>query len=185
MVYDPVRYWQARENPNAAGHDRAPKFIYEYLRPRVAGKTNVLEVGPGVGRTLDVFDDTQNITTIDISTRYVEKISERASALGLAVSQFHLKCPRDLFPFDDDEFDVGVCVQVLMHVPPDSIEVTLGEMMRTCASSVIVATVDRGGKGKAAHVFEHDYSALVAKLGGEVTDYRVFRRAGCFTVRRA
>lgn len=183
MSFDAKKYWEERENPNATcGHSQAPKFIYEYLRPRLAGKESILELGPGVGRTLDVYSPSQSISTLDLSTRYSDKVEKRASALGLSLFQHFLDAPGDRFPFTDDAFDVGVCVQVLMHVPPEFINVTMGELLRICQVSLIVTALKLPPHSKANHVFEHDYKLLVSGLGCEITEFTAIGNTACFTV---
>ncbi|MFV1874459.1 class I SAM-dependent methyltransferase [Nioella sp.] len=182
MSYDPKTYWETRENPNAPNQLTAPQFIYDYVRPRLALARNVLEVGPGLGRTLDLYTPEMELKTIDLSTNYRDMVSKRAKDFGLSLSQCFLELPEDQFPFDDREFDIGVSIQVLMHVPPETVEITIGEICRTCERAVLIATVSLPENRKAAHVFEHDFISLIQKAGREVIHSEIHGHTGCFTM---
>jgi len=172
MSYNPKQYWENRPNPNAKGHDRAPDFIYAFLGPPLGGKTSILEVGPGLGRMLDLYVPGQRITTIDLSTRYRETVCKRAEALSLSVEQRFLDGPEATFPFDDKEFEIGITVQVLMHIPPEYVKTTVREIIRTTRVSLVVASAGPPPGKKPPHVFAHDYEALFSGLGATVVDFQ-------------
>lgn len=163
MIFDAKEYWEGRENPNAEGCSIAPKFITDFVYEYTKDKSQVLEIGPGVGRLLGIYEPKQHITTVDLSTRYQAEIKNKAEKLGLTVHQTHLKRPDECLPFEDNQFEIGVCVQVLMHVPEKYIEVTLGELARTCREIVIVTSIQ---PGKGEHVFTHDYNDLIGNIPG-------------------
>lgn len=183
MAYDPKDYWENRPNPNAKGHDKAPAFIYRFLAAHLKSDATILEVGPGVGRTLDVYAPGQDITALDLSTRYADVVRRRADALGLSLSQAFLDTPEDAFPFEDKTFDTGVCVQVLMHIPEAHINRTLSELVRTCHELVLVSSVALPEGTTAAHVFVHDYDALLRALGAEIVDTQRHGNTGLFFVK--
>jgi hypothetical protein len=170
MRYDPKQYWEDRPNPNAKGHDQAPKFIYDFIGPAIKGYTSILELGPGLGRTFDVYKPEQKITTLDLSTRYKDIIEERAKAFGLTVDQNFLDAPDAPFPFEDKAFEIGMTVQVLMHVPPAHIETSIRELIRTSHECVVVTSVGPAPGTKPSHVFTHDYDGLFTKLGATIVE---------------
>lgn len=66
MKYDPKEFWERRPNPNAKGQDKAPDFMYDFIKLPFEGCTSIFELGPGVGRTLDVYKPGQQVTTVDL-----------------------------------------------------------------------------------------------------------------------
>lgn len=96
-------------------------------------------------------------------------IRQRAEAHGLSVTQHFLEGPDAAFPFDDKAFEIGVTVQVLMHVPDEHIETSIKELIWTTCTSVVVASREPHPGSKPAHVFSHDYEALFVKLGATIT----------------
>ncbi len=161
--FDPVAYWNARPNPNAS--PVAPDWMKRFVSDHVARVTRVLELGPGVGRTLDVYRPGQRITTLDLSRLYAGKLAARAEDLGLTLEQHWLDHPDAPFPFEDRAFDCAVCVQVLMHVPPAHIAHSLGELARVATQAVIVTTLNPGWTDRVRHCFNHDYEALSLSVG--------------------
>lgn len=186
MTFNAKQYWEKRSNPNTSKSETAPQFLYDFIRPYLIDKTNILELGPGIGRTFDIYKPDQRINTLDLSTKYIDQITSRAKELGLSVLQNHLDSPSHPFPFDSKVFELGICSQVLMHVPYDCIEFTMSELLRTSMKVVIVTTKKTHLDGvKARHVFGHDYFAVSSSIGGVVEDYKEFGNTACFSLRQA
>lgn len=167
--YDPFTYWSERENPNNSEGERQERvnFDVEYIRGAIGDVNSILELGPGVGRTFAAYTCDSNIATLDISTNYAEKLLSVADALNLHLTQQYLK-PRAPFPFEDQSFNVGVASQVLLHVPPESIEHTLSELVRVCEKIVIITAYKHEPpciRLNGNHVFNHDYFSICTSLG--------------------
>ena len=120
--YDPFTYWNSRSNPNNTEGTDAARVAFDtgYIASAVSHLDPVLELGPGVGRTLGAYARGRNITALDLSRAYTDKLLLRASELGLTLTPLYLSSPMDPFPLADKRFPVGVASQVLMHIPPES-----------------------------------------------------------------
>lgn len=163
MAYDPYRYWNARKDPNRPG--AAPDWLIARIAGFVEGAETVFELGPGVGRTFEAYRAGQHIVTLDLSRLYGPAVQQRAADRGLTVSQHYLESVEAGFPFPDAAFDTGICVQVLMHVPPRHVGHTLGELARICRRTLVVSSLNPAWEGRVAHCFNHDYEALCRQAG--------------------
>lgn len=182
MKYDPVAYWNSRKNPNSS--DVAPAWIHDYIRPFAKGVDRAFELGPGVGRTFDIYDRGAHIVTLDLSKQYAERLRARAEAIGLELTQNFLLNPEDIFPFEDCEFRLGVCAQVLMHVLPEHIVHSMKELSRICDRTVVVAGVNDEWSVRPSHCFNHDYLGICKTIGC-VADSAVLRKDSiCFVMRK-
>jgi len=92
------------------------------LRP-----SSVLEVGLGNGFLSDYLRKIEvNLTTLDIDETL------NPDVLGSVLK----------LPFENQEFDVIVCYQVLEHLPYDVVPIALGEMRRVSRRNVIISLPD-------------------------------------------
>ena len=178
--YDAVDYWNDRSDPNnPCGRDPARvAFDTTYISEGVQDSDPILELGPGVGRTFGAYSSGQRVTTVDVSRRYSQELRDVASSLGIRLHQVYLDREHDEFPFEDREFPVGVASQVLLHVSPDVVEHTIGELMRVCNKVVVITRYRHGGqtRTKTSHVFNHDYFKLCTDAGGVMN--RVLKKEG-------
>lgn len=85
-------------------------------RRRLISRTrgNVLEVGIGTGKNLDVYPLEQVVNGIDISERMLARASSRAERLGSTVRLQVADVTR--LPFADDTFDTTVATSVFCSV---------------------------------------------------------------------
>jgi SAM-dependent methyltransferase len=163
LAYDPMRYWNARQNPNAdVGEEKTRlEFDTNYIRRNISTGERILELGPGVGRTLRAYVPNTEVTTLDISRIYQEELSAFASSLELRLEQHYVSSMFEPFPFSDQEFDVGVSFQVFIHQPPAIFAHSFSEMLRVCRRLIVSVGLHlntRGSKkARARHVFNHDY----------------------------
>lgn len=174
QAYDERSYWGKREDPNAkeGWEEQHLAMTVNYLREHTEGAKSVLEIGPGVGRTLDAHSSDRKITGFDISNMYRERVCARAAELGLDFTLDIAEEGVDAFPYTDQQFDVGVSSQVFLHQKPENIKHMMSEMIRVC-QKVVVVTGGYRFKG-AAHVFDHDYPALATELGCEMNHVRAW-----------
>ena len=180
MDYDPLSYWNARKNPNKS--DQAPGWLLRYATAHTAGQPRILELGPGVGRTFDIYSAGQEVTTLDLSRQYAETLAARARERGVTLHQHFLDDPAARFPFEDGAFELGVCLQVLMHVPPQFIEHSMGELARVCRRTVIVAGVNEAWNAKAVHCFNHNYLRICGSIGARADRAFVQKDSICFVL---
>ena len=172
--YEEWTYWNKRQDPNvAAGWD--PDFLkssIDYIRRHTENCDSVLELGPGVGRTLDAYSKECDIRAYDISQLYREKLLAKVQTLGLKLQLDLAQVPGEDLPYGDRQFEAGVASQVFLHQRPQNIEHMMREMIRVCEKVVVIT----GGYGRAPrradHVFGHDYPTLCARLGCEMHHVR-------------
>ncbi|MCW4005061.1 MAG: class I SAM-dependent methyltransferase [Candidatus Bathyarchaeota archaeon] len=91
--------------------------------------------------------DPSSILEVGVGTRFVCSYMKR---LGYAVTTLDLL--RDLrpgvagsvltLPFAEDSFDVGICCQVLEHLPFDCFKTALAQLHRVCRSKLILSLPD-------------------------------------------
>ena len=168
--YDPFTYWNSRANPNNIEGTDAARVAFDsgYIASAVSDLDPVLELGPGVGRTLGAYARGRNITALDLSRAYTDQLLLRGSELGLKLTPLYLSSPMDPFPLADKSFPVGVASQVLMHIPPESVTHSLSELVRVCERVVVISTYQHGAptiSDAVTHVFNHDYFSMATDLG--------------------
>lgn len=169
LPYDEWRYWNSRSDPNSS-KGWAPGILdttIEFIHKHTIDCSNVLELGPGVGRTLDAYKPRQKIRAYDISGLYQKQLLSRAQKLNLKIEVDLAKQPGEPLPYENKQFSAGVASQVLMHQRPENIEFVMRELIR-CCSKVIVITGYGCGKFKEKHVFDHDYPAICSFLNCEM-----------------
>lgn len=87
------------------------------LPPALAGVSlgdNVLEVGPGPGRTTDLLrTEFPKITAVEVDEHLAEALAERLAGTNVAVVQ----ADATDMPFDDGYFTGAVSFTMLHHVP--------------------------------------------------------------------
>lgn len=185
--YDPVQYWNNRVNPNNAegvSHAVQRKHI-EHIRKFVRGHGPFLEYGPGIGRTLEAYEEGAKVCTIDISSRYAKEFTNNAAARGIRLGEQHVLAPLDCFPFERDSFSVAVASQVFLHVPPQQLAVVIKELLRVAEKTVVISAYRHNAlaRGRARHCFNHDYLRVVTDGGGVVDNCNVCDETIYFTMR--
>ena len=109
---------------------RRTSFVLELARP---GR-NVLDVGAGAGQFANMLAASGKFDSVTALDRIrFNKYSEFYPGL----------CRRDAniveLPFDDDEFDVVICMEVLEHVPEQVLEPGIAELRRVCRGQLIMS----------------------------------------------
>jgi ubiquinone/menaquinone biosynthesis C-methylase UbiE len=186
--YSALDYWNKRPNPNNEAGESATRVQrdIEYIREGVKGATTILEIGPGVGRTLNAYSSGQKITGYDVSRIYTERLMEKAKGLGLSLEMVYASADAEAFPFSDGQFDVGVSCQVFLHQKPAHLELLMSEMARVCKKVVVVSgNYKRLGWFKHPHVFVHDYLEMSTKLSCVANNVMARDRILYFTYARS
>lgn len=116
-------YWKLEaERKRSPGMRAIDGFIQIAER---AGWRSVLDIGCGTGRTAaTLLDAGFDVMATDIAANCLngdlkDKLADR-----------FVTAPAWNLPFDDDQFDVIFCCDVLEHIPTELVEVTLSEMGR-------------------------------------------------------
>lgn len=178
QVYDPKSYWDSRENPNHVKTPALGEGHTRFLLPYFQQADSILDLGPGIGRLMPAYKlgSCREITTLDITRRYAEELRQTAAQNGVEVKQHYLDDPTDAFPFNDQAFGLGVSFSVFLHIPFDMIKHTIGELGRVCEKVVCVVGANPNWPSSKEecppdwHCFRHDYKAICADLGFEVSN---------------
>jgi SAM-dependent methyltransferase len=174
--YDEWRYWNARGDPNASKgwDDKVLKDDVMYIREHLRHCEEVLELGPGVGRTLAAHSPEARITCYDITGNFRTALLERSRELNLNVEHHVARDPHEPLPYPDGSFDAAVASQVLLHQRPDHIERVMAELIRVSAKVVVSTSYGHERvQSRAAHAFHHDYPEICARLACEMNHVRV------------
>lgn len=182
-IYDPMKYWAERENPNnpAGETDERVAADCTYLNAMVGDARKVFELGPGVGRTIPAYAPGTDLTTVDISRKYSERLQAAAEKQSLRLHQNYLKETLAAFPFEKNSFPIGVSFQVFIHQPPEIFAHSFGELVRVSEKIVISAGLHRNlatsKAAKSPHVFAHDYLLAASANNCEINN--LILREGC------
>lgn len=180
--YDPATYWAARPNPNRSA--TAPRSMLAYVRRHLGNERRVLELGPGVGRTFEVYQAGTEVVTVDITDRYAEALSRQADRVGINLQQHVVARPGAPLPFNDRAFPVGVCAQVLLHIPPAHIAGTIRELARVCERCIVITGADTQWAETASHCFAHDYLRICGSMQCALDDFYENNNALFFVLRK-
>ncbi len=177
-MYNEVRYWNARKNPNSS---ESPKSDVDYLRKHLKGTVSVLDFGPGVGRTFDAYNG-QTVYGYDITPQYTKSARRKAAELGIPYIPFFVEKIKGL-PFAAKFVEVAVCCEVLHHQRPENIEFIMKDLLRVSNKVIAVAAHDPDTafdtQVTQSHCYNHDYRGICERngwvmTGVEQTDNQLF-----------
>jgi len=96
--------------------------------------TSLLDAGCGEGETLERLSDLlpQRVAAIDLSEQAVRFTSGRVPAAVASVASV------DALPFEDDSFDLVLCLEVLEHLEDPG--TALEELSRVSTGDVVIST---------------------------------------------
>lgn len=186
-----------RHNSAYALQEQALEEVFSTIQP---DPTTVLEVGPGFGRItkyLVALWPEAKFALFDISEAAIEKTSLAIPDIDFAMAVGELQAQQYLprhFPliWPDtgrvDEafgFDLVVCAEVMLHIPPNEVEFA--------ARNLLAAVKPYGGhlitcdwtealspdREIRVQNYRHDYPRLFNYIGAKVIDYR---RVGLQTI---
>ncbi len=127
------RFGNPPSDPSGWYHDddwRRTSVVLGLARPG----TNALDVGAGAGQFANMLAACgrfESVTALD-RIRF-DKYSEFHPALSRREGNI------TALPFDDDEFDVVTCMEVLEHVPDEVLEPGIAELRRVCRGQLIMS----------------------------------------------
>ena len=160
-------YWESRgRNYIVAGSNATQDAInnsveFESLK-QLQPFDSLIEIGCAYGKSLKAIRHHFSgirLVGVDVSSSMIEKAKE-----NLKDDNVELYC-QDVcnLSFSDKEFDIGCTFALLMHVPPDEIELAIKDIMRVCKIGRFVETSGNFTDG-GTYQFSHNYSELFNKL---------------------
>lgn len=152
------RFGEPPEKPGGWYRDddwRRTAFVLERLR----SGTNVLDVGAGAGQFVNMLAASGKFDSVAALDRgRFEKYSE----FSPIITRYDASVS-DL-PFDDNEFDVVTCMEVLEHVPDDVFLPGIAELRRVCRGQLVMSVpfeeAEPLSKGHLRRIEEHDVVTL-------------------------
>ena len=148
-------------------HPALPRFFDRSCIPLEV--RSVLDVGCGkgtMGAMLRLYRRPRRIVGIDICDEYLDFVKAEGSYTDL----LRMDLTRSDLPFDDGEFDVVICIDVLEHLEKEEAMKVVQEMERV-GKHVVIST---GGKPEPQDDFdENPYQRHKCTL-----NHNIFRRRG-------
>lgn len=107
--------------------DRVLPWAFRDLDPAELGD-DVVEIGPGPGKTTDVLrTTTASLTAVELDVDLAAQLAERFAGTNVNVVNHDATA----LPFDDGRFTGGVCFTMLHHVPSAELQdLLLAELAR-------------------------------------------------------
>lgn len=177
-MYNSQKYWNERPEPN--GHNNITSLDTEYIPKFIEGSKKILDFGCGIGRTFELYRG-YDVTGLDFSTIYQQRAIDSANKYGLTFNHIvHNVHEKDL-PFNDNHFDKGLMISVLLHANQNELIRILNEMSRVCKEVFIISLYNprtlsekelTTQKNQASHVFNHNYKLIIEKLNFDLLSYK-------------
>ena len=155
MTYDPLNYWRAR-GQTFAEQELAIVDLLSSL-----DFASVLDVGCGPGRLASLVKGIRpdaTYTGIDVSPDVL-----RLAKVRVPDGEFH-RTTLAAFQPKGRTWDLVIASELLMHVPPQSLEASVTLLRKLAAKHVVTLDWTAPGEG-ASHNFRHDYRAAYAASG--------------------
>lgn len=157
-----------RKNPNSnLKFLRNDEAHIDFVKKNVSVASKVLDFGPGVGRIFPAYTEAKSIMGYDITNQHKHTLVERARKLSLDFDLVSVERIEKHLPFREDQFDIAVCVSVLLHQRPINLINTMSELGRVSKKCVVISLYDRSQKfcplqqdGTNSHVYNYDYKKI-------------------------
>ena len=131
----PTQYESKKYSILYAGAYRAGpiKRTLKWGIPRmILGDIKIIDLGCGRGTARNMFKKYKEYVGVDIAGQHIVEMQKEAG-------------PNDTFivgnicdlPFEDNYFDVGICIDVLEHIPPEFVEQAVREITRVCKNLIV------------------------------------------------
>lgn len=176
-MYDPKSYWESRGGPaymetiHVADYKEHWDAQEAFIRERVLSldPKTLLDFGCGTGKLFHLWDGISFTAAYDISHSMLKEARKTIAELGDGYKgQLSLYAPlpsrNGRLDFPDKMFEAVVACEVLAHVLPDDIKVTIMELHRLIkpGGTMAIVTAAPFGQG-AAHNFDYNYSILLSE----------------------
>ena len=115
---------------------------------RCIEKTNltILDAGGGFGRfSIPLAEAGHKVVLLDISSKMLETAHEKARSRGITAIEFIQGSVDDLSLFEDNSFDLVLCLDSPLSFCYNTYEVALSELVRVTASKLVLCVMNRSG----------------------------------------
>lgn len=184
--YDPDRYWEDHGGPVYREYTESPRYsryqqaqseffshLVKQFRPQ-----RLLDFGCGTGKLFPLWVDIPEVHGYDRARSQIEVARAEAARIRPAnpYRLMHYAMPgRASVPYDDDDFDLVIVAEVLLHVLPSEISSLITELQRICRSHLAIVTA-APFENPAPHNFNHDYSSLLAGRFEIIDDHCLYQQ---------
>ena len=190
-MYDEFDYWGKRTHPTSEDELYTDAHV-EYIRKAIADAKNVLDFGPGIGRTFAAYKGIGHVEGYDISEIYRERAMKAAMELGINYTSVLNTSGNPIYlPYFDKQFDAAVACSVLMHQRPQYIVPVMKNLVRVAAKVAVMAWMSRLNyftphrnieeEHYYMHIFNYDYFQICKENKWRVSDIEYFREQVFFT----
>jgi ubiquinone/menaquinone biosynthesis C-methylase UbiE len=170
--YNTYNYWNNRINPNTTNNEPPSITLLKYFKKH--NPKTILDYGPGDGRNIPIFKNTNKLYLIDISTNYKTKLLKKCKDHNIKDYIFihQTQVIPNLSNFYNNFFDCTVCSLVFLHQKPTHIEFIMKELARI-SKEVFVTTYSTNLKeydnltkksNLSPWCFNYNYKELCKKL---------------------
>jgi len=158
---------------------KSPAFhrFFDEIKSYVKGSGKVIEFGCGQGLALEALSKDHEVLGIDIA--------QNCLTVDVPFKRACLWEPMNVVG------DVGFCVDVMEHIPPEYVSQTFEEILNCVPKCFFIACIlpDSNGQrhiGQSLHltVEDHNWWNAEAKKHGKVTSFRTTHRASHFGLSR-
>lgn len=160
---------------HAQGADRSARTVIHHLRDLgISPGTSVVDVGCGRGHWLGAFADAGASTLVGIDGPWnLERFASlrQVEFVPLDLGQACLSADRLMDAVGGRHFDVGVCTEVLEHLPDESGDAVI-EMLTAIARVVVfsAAIPGQGGRGHRNERWQSHWAARFEERGFRAFD---------------
>jgi hypothetical protein len=133
------------------------------------GARRILDAGAGATALQFALTKRGNqVTAIDPDQVAVDWINNRHAAWG--ITQPALLGGFPVLPFKDDEFDIGICISVLEHLPKDQVLPSIRELLRVSRKEVLITMDVVLGNKHPTQMDQSDLNQYMQTLGINIPD---------------
>jgi len=143
--------------------------LVEYITKLNVGKdAMILEIGCGCGRNLHYLYDVgfKNLTGIEIEGYSISVMEKNFPEMYKNIETIVFPIENVIEAFDDDKFDVVICMGILMHIHPDVFDKIASEIHRITKKNLLTFEAEQRG-GLSPWCENRNYKEIFEGLGFE------------------
>jgi 2-polyprenyl-3-methyl-5-hydroxy-6-metoxy-1,4-benzoquinol methylase len=130
----------------------------------------VLEVGAGKGRitniVLEELKDIELYSIIDIKAPHKELVDLFPRNITVKIGEFDITGQEFDHFYTNDEYDLILCSEVLMHIKPEDIESVLTRLTKLLAPQGVICNIDWASSPEPSEwCYIHDYDKMYRENG--------------------